>query len=87
MAHQGHGFFVLISPATEVAMPRKYMDCREYPSEMNCTVAISADSDDELIEAAVQHAVASHGHTDTPELRAQLRQLIKTGMPAERLAA
>ena len=31
-------------------MPRKYIDCREYPSEKNCTVAISADSDDELLE-------------------------------------
>jgi hypothetical protein len=38
-------------------MGRKFIDCREYPSEMNCTVALSADSDEELLEAAVQHAV------------------------------
>lgn len=40
-------------------MARKYIDCREFPSEMNCTLAISADSEEELLEAAVQHAVAS----------------------------
>lgn len=62
-------------------MARKYIDCREFPSEMNCTVAISADTDQELTEAAVQHAVAIHGHQDTPELRQQLRQLFKEGVP------
>ena len=48
---------------------------------MNCTVAISADSEAELIEAAVQHAVAVHQHQDTPELRDQIRGLIKDGTP------
>jgi predicted small metal-binding protein len=47
-------------------MARMMIDCREYPSEMNCTIAISADSKQELINAAVQHAVAVHGHTDYP---------------------
>ncbi len=61
-------------------MTRKYIDCRDYPSEMNCTVLLAADSDDELLEAAVQHAVAVHGHTDSPELRAQLRALFKVEM-------
>jgi predicted small metal-binding protein len=61
----------------EEAMTRKFIDCREYPSEMNCTVAISADSEDELLEAAVQHAVAVHGHDDTPELRETLKQMFK----------
>lgn len=62
-------------------MTRKYVDCREYPSEMNCTVAISADSDKELLDAAVEHAVAVHQHQDTPELRAQLQKLFKEGTP------
>ena len=35
----------------------------------------------ELLEAAVRHAVAVHGHTDTPELRKQLSTLFKTGAP------
>ena len=63
-------------------MARKYIDCREYPSESKCTVALSADSDDELLEAAVQHAVSVHGHKDTPDFRQQLRQLFKTGTPS-----
>jgi predicted small metal-binding protein len=62
-------------------MARKYIDCREFPSESNCTVAISADNDQELLEAAVQHAVAIHKHQDTPELRQQIKQLFKTGTP------
>jgi predicted small metal-binding protein len=58
-------------------MARKYVDCREVPSEMNCTVGIAADSEEELLEAAVQHAVAVHAHDDTLELRAMIRQSIK----------
>ena len=60
-------------------MSRKYIDCRDYPSESGCTVAISADSSDELIEAAAQHAVQVHGHADSPELRQQLRGIVKEG--------
>lgn len=56
---------------------RKAIDCRDYPSEMNCTVALSADSADELLEIAAAHAVSSHGHADTPELRAVLRGMFK----------
>ena len=68
-------------------MTRKYIDCREFPSDTNCTVAISADSDEELLQAAVDHAVSVHHHDDTPELRQQLRQLFKDGMPPEHLPA
>jgi predicted small metal-binding protein len=62
-------------------MARKYIDCREYPSEMNCTLAIAADSEKELLEAAVQHAVSVHGHADTPEFRQQLSSMFKEGSP------
>jgi predicted small metal-binding protein len=58
-------------------MARLIVDCREYPSEKNCTVAISADRKEELIDAAVQHAVAVHGHHDSPELRTELAKMIK----------
>ena len=61
---------------------RKFVDCREIPSEMNCTVAISADTESEVLEAAVQHAVAVHSHEDTPELREMIRGGIKEGAPA-----
>ena len=62
-------------------MSRKFIDCREYPSDSKCSVAISADSDTELLDAAVQHAVAVHGHKDSPEMRAKLRTLFKDGAP------
>jgi len=62
-------------------MPRKYIDCRDYPSDMKCTLAISADSEKELLEAAVQHAVAVHSHQDTPEFRKQLKSIFKDGAP------
>ena len=62
-------------------MTRKYIDCRAYPSEMNCTVALSADSEQELLEVAVQHAVAVHHHRDTSELRQQLKSMFKDGAP------
>ena len=60
---------------------RKYIDCREVPSDSKCTIAISADNERELLEAAVQHAVAVHKHSDTPELRAMIRQGIHEGQP------
>ena len=58
-------------------MARKYIDCREFPSEMNCSVMISADNEAELLEAAIQHAVTVHHERDTPELRNQLRAMFK----------
>ena len=58
-------------------MSRKYIDCREYPSQMNCTVTIFADSHAELLEAAVQHAVSVHGYEDSPDLREQLQKAFR----------
>ena len=62
-------------------MARKYIDCRQFPSESKCTVSIAADSEAELLEAAAQHAVAVHGHEDSPQLRAELRKLFREGTP------
>ena len=62
-------------------MERKYIDCREMPSEAQCTVTIAADSEQELVDAAVQHAVSVHGHQDTPQFRQQLKKAIHTGTP------
>ena len=51
---------------------RKSIDCREFPSEKNCSLKISG-TEEEVLAAAAQHAVSSHGHQDGPELREQLR--------------
>ncbi len=55
---------------------RKVMDCRTYPSEKDCTLSIEG-TEEEVLEAATQHAVTAHGHTNSPELREQLRTLMK----------
>ena len=47
-------------------MARKVADCRDMPSETNCTLTISGE-EDEVVAAATQHATAVHGHTDSPE--------------------
>jgi len=57
-------------------MPRKYIDCREFPSEKNCTVSIFG-TEEEVIDLAVMHAVVTHGHTDAHNLRNQLRSMLK----------
>jgi predicted small metal-binding protein len=63
----------------EATMARNYLDCREFPSDVGCTLAMSADSEEELLEAAVAHAVASHGHNDSPQFRDMLRKLFRQG--------
>lgn len=65
-------------------MTRKYIDCREMGGP--CTVAISADTDKELLDIAVDHAVKMHGYADSPELRQQLSSMFKTGTPPEQVA-
>ncbi len=55
---------------------RKAADCRLYPSEKNCTLRIEG-TEEEVLEAATQHAVTAHGHTNSPELREQIRGLLR----------
>jgi predicted small metal-binding protein len=55
---------------------RKFIDCRDMPG-VQCTVAIFAETEEELLEAALQHAVSAHGCKDTPELRERLRACFK----------
>jgi hypothetical protein len=64
----------------EGPMARKYVDCREIPSENNCDLAMSG-SEEHLVEAAALHAVAAHKHEDTPELREMIRQAMKDEVP------
>ncbi|MFG2286179.1 DUF1059 domain-containing protein [Streptomyces sp. NPDC048595] len=59
---------------------RKKIDCRDFPSETNCSLVISGE-EDEVVRAASEHAVSVHGHTDSPELREQIRSTLKNEMP------
>lgn len=68
-----------ISGHREETMPkssRKVVDCRLYPSVNNCTLTLSG-SEEEVLSVAVRHAVEEHEHKDTPELREQIRAILK----------
>jgi predicted small metal-binding protein len=55
---------------------RKVVDCRLQPSEKGCTLSIEG-TEDEVLEAATDHAITVHGHTNSPELREQIRSIMK----------
>ena len=59
-----------------MAGPRKSIDCRNYPSDKNCSLKLSG-TENEVLDAAVQHAVSAHGHQNSPELRGQLKSMLK----------
>jgi predicted small metal-binding protein len=62
-------------------MARKYIDCRDYPGNIKCTVSISADTEEELLEAVVQHGTKVHGYEDTSDFREKIRNEFKEGAP------
>jgi predicted small metal-binding protein len=55
---------------------RKIIDCRWFPSDNKCSLAISG-KEEEVLKAATEHAVRSHGHKDTLELKEELRKMLK----------
>ena len=57
-------------------MARVMADCRRWPSDANCSLTIIGE-EDEVMEAAGQHAVSAHGHEDSQELRDQTRKLLE----------
>ena len=60
-------------------MARVMIDCRKMPSETNCSLTI-AGTEEEVLTAAAEHAISTHGHADNPELREELRGQLE---PAE----
>ena len=62
--------------ATPIRQQRKSIDCREYPSDKNCSLKISG-TEDEVLDLAVLHATSSHGHENSGGLREELRRLLK----------
>jgi uncharacterized protein DUF1059 len=57
-------------------MTRKWIDCRDFPDDTGCTLYLSGE-EDYVLQAAVEHAVSAHGEQNTPELREQLRSMLK----------
>ena len=62
-------------------MTRKMVDCRTMPSEINCTLTIAGE-EEEVLDAAVAHAVDKHGHENTAELREGIRAGLVDAEPA-----
>jgi predicted small metal-binding protein len=62
-------------------MARKMIDCRKAPNEVGCTLTL-AGQEQEVLDAAAAHAVAVHGHEDTPELRDMIRSGMEDAEPA-----
>ena len=62
--------------AIKMKSKRKIADCRDYPSEKNCSLTIEG-TEDEVVKVAVRHAVEEHGHKNTSKLRAEVRATLK----------
>jgi predicted small metal-binding protein len=62
-------------------MARMMIDCRTMPSEIGCTLTIAGE-EQEVLDAAVMHAVDKHGHDNTAELREQIRGGLTAAEPA-----
>ena len=62
--------------ATPTRQTRKFIDCREFPSDKNCSLKISG-TEDEVLDLAVLHASSYHGHENNAELRNEIRKLLK----------
>jgi hypothetical protein len=58
-----------------MADTRKVIDCRNFPSDKNCSLAISG-TEEEVLDIAVLHASTVHGHENSPELREQIRSML-----------
>ena len=57
------------------------MDCRDYPSNVPCTVSLFAATKDELLEAVILHHRNVHGNRDTPKFRATIAKQLKEAPP------
>ncbi len=57
-------------------MARMMADCRRWPSDSNCSLTIIGE-EEEVVRAAAEHAQSVHGHTDSPEMREQMRQFLE----------
>lgn len=66
-------------------MGRKYIDCRDLPGDLpgdtKCSVTLAADTEEELLEAVVQHGITVHGYANTPDFREKVRKEFKEGAP------
>lgn len=60
---------------------RVVSDCRDYPSEKNCSLTI-AGTEEEVLRVAVAHAIAEHGHSRSEA--EEIRKWVKANLKSER---
>ena len=65
-----------------MATTRKVIDCRWFPTEKPCDIAISGN-EEEVLNIAVQHAVQSHGTQKYARMRHQLRSMLRDAAKAQ----
>ena len=54
-------------------------NCSDMPSEQNCRLVITGpvDQREDLVSAAVAHAVNAHGHQESAQLRQEVGTLLR----------
>jgi len=62
-------------------MSQFYIVCRKRTNGSKCSMAISADTKEDLLTAAIEHAVSIHSLQDTRGLRDEYRVWVKKGTP------
>src|SRR4051794_32979175 len=67
---------VLPTDTKGARMSRVMADCRRSTSDRNCSLTIMGD-EDEVLRVATKHAIEDHGHEDTPEFRAKMRETLE----------
>jgi predicted small metal-binding protein len=60
-------------------MGQKYVDCRELSGDMHCSAHLVANSDAELMEVVIKHAINVHGLANTTDFRKQISAHVKEG--------
>ncbi|PLX82873.1 MAG: hypothetical protein C0617_13040 [Desulfuromonas sp.] len=64
-------------------MGSKYIECHDFPGGDKCkhSTTLTADSEEELLEEVVRHAINVHGCANTEEFRDHVRREFKDGNP------
>jgi len=58
-----------------------YLVCKKKTNGSKCSTAIAADTKEDLVEAAMQHALSVHGLPETRGLKDVYKGSIKKGAP------
>lgn len=62
-------------------MGQKYVDCRELSGDKHCSAHLVGNSNDELMEVVIKHAINVHGLANTRDFRKQVSAHVKEGTP------